>query len=261
MITRSLIITLSMLALAACDNTSARYSSDYASKLNRADIVILPVYAEASKVDMTGNHERQYDYEGYIEPILAEALQKKLIDKGYRARILYKKELLANKTYREYSSFREAFKTAYEDDAKRGAILKREDAENSVISLRGNAKSLGQKINAPIMAYVEYNEQNKTNDAQVAEFIGGVIIGALTGVNTSAPPDTTLVIVALIDAENDRVLFTNKGASIGGGIDGKLLYTDDEQARKHIDNSLKAALAPLPKREDLFKSDAETKSE
>lgn len=253
MILRLMAASLALLALTACDNTTARYSSDYASKLERNEILILPVYAEAYTVSTSGE-TREYDYEEHVEPILADELKKKLDEKGYHTRILRKADLMKDKTYREYEIFRTAFKEAYEEEYKTGQVKKREEAANSTMRLKDTAKTLGAKVGAPVMAYVEYNEKVTATDAQVVGFIAKVALAALLGSSGgSAPPDTSKVIIALIDAENNKVLWTNAGASAGGGLGAGMVYTDDEQSMQHVRTSLDWSLRELPKREDLYK--------
>ncbi|MES2983956.1 MAG: hypothetical protein V4735_02065 [Pseudomonadota bacterium] len=255
MFLRSVTVLCAMLALTACDRTTARYSDDYATKLSRNELLILPTNAQAFTVDAAGTQTRKYEYEGHIEPILATELQKQLTEKGYRATILHKKDLMTDKGYTEYAAFKEAFTAAYEATYKAGALAKREDAKHSVIRLNGQAKALGQKLNAPLMVYIDYNETARTADGQALDFAAGVAMQMLLGSSGSTPPDQTRAIVALIDTENDKVLWMNPGASAGGGMVAGMIYTDEEQSLKHIQNSLSWALRELPKRDDLFKKE------
>ncbi len=243
------------LGLAGCDNTTARYTEDYAAKLDKSELLILPPYAEASMVNAAGSETRKYDYEEHIEPILADELQKKLEEKGYRARILRKKDLMNNQNYVPYAAFKESFKTAYEAAYKKGEVVKRDEAKKSLIHLDGRARSLGDRLQAPVMVYVDYNEKNSSNDAQAAQFAAGVVMQLLTGTNTSAPPDKARLVVAIIDGKDDKVLWTNPGASAGGGPIAAMVYTDEEQALNHVKASIDWAVKELPDRGDLFKKE------
>lgn len=255
MFLRPTLMIIAMLALAACDNTTARYASDYASQLSRKELLILPASAEAYTVDAASTQTRKYDYEDHIEPILTVELQKKLQERGYVAKILHKKDLAIDKSYVEYGAFQQAFKTAYEAAYQNKAFVKREEAMNSVIPLNGRAKALGTKLGAPLLVYIDYNETVRTADGQALDFAAGVAMQMLIGTSSSTPPDKTRAIVAIIDSENDRVLWTNPGASAGGGMVAGMMYTEDEQSLQHIQNSLEWALRELPKREDLFKKE------
>ncbi len=255
MISRSLLALLAMVTLAACDNTTARYSDDYATKLSRNELLILPVNAEAYTVGAAGAKERKYEYEGHIEPILATELQKKLEEKGYRAKILHKKDLMKNKDYVEYAAFKEAFATAYKDTYDKGQMVKRDVAKQSDIRLQGRAKALGTKLNAPLMVYVDYNESVRTAGGQAVDFAAAVAMQLLVGTSASTPPDQVIDIVAIIDSENDRVLWVNPGGSAGGGMVDGMMYTDEEQSLRHIQNALGWSLRELPKRDELFKQE------
>ena len=131
-------------------------------------------------------------------------------------------------------------------------MVKRDEAKNSVIRLNGRAKALGNKLNAPLMVYIDYNESARTADGQVADFAAGVAMQLLLGTSASAPPDQAIGIVAIIDSENDKILWVNPGGSAGGGMVAGMMYTDDEQSLQHVQNSLEWSLRELPKRDDLL---------
>lgn len=249
---RFLLLSALVLGLAACDNTTARYSSDYANRLNRSDILILPASAEAYTLDAAGTQTRMYDYESHVENTLVDELQKKLGEKGYRARILHKKDLMENKTYREYGAFKEAFENAYKEEYKKGEVQKREVAKNSVMPLSRRAKELGQKLGASTLAFIQYNETVLTSDAQAVNFAADMAMALLVGRSNSAPPDNARATVALIDAENDKILWVNAGHSAGGGPIAGMVFTDEEQSVQHVRNSLNWSLSALPNRDKLF---------
>lgn len=250
---RPALLLVALLSLTACDMTSARYASDFSTKLSRNDLLILPANAEAYTEDAALNKTRKYDYESHVEPLLAEELEKELSEKGYRASVLPKAKLMVGKTYREYADFKEAMETSYLHTYKDGVAVSRDTAKNSVLHLNGSGKALGAKLKAPLLVYVNYDEVARTNDAQALDIATGVAMQLLVGTNTSAPPDHAKAVIAIVDSERDQVLWTNFGQSSGGGMVDGMIYTDDEQSLNHIRKSIAWALRELPKRDDLAK--------
>lgn len=246
------LLALALLGLTGCDNTSARYSSDYASALSRNEILILPAYAEAYTQEASGNAQRMYDYEGHVEPLLARELETQLKSRGYRARVMEKKDLMTDKTYQEYGAFREAFTEAHKAAYSNGIFISRDKAKVSEIGLSGRAKALGKKLNAPVFAYIDYKETVRSSGAQAADFAASLALALLTrSANSGDAPDKSSVAVAIIDSEHDKVLWDNLGGSQGGGIGAKIIFTDEEQSQQHIHNAIGSALRELPARDQL----------
>ena len=247
-----------MLALSACTPaTTARYSSDYASRISQNQVFIAPPSAEANMVEVGGAKTRAYNYEGHIEPILAMQLQEQLLKKGYRATVISKRTLVDTQSYPEYAAFKEAFNNVYKDAYKYGKFMKRDQAKNSVMTLSGRGRALGQKLNAPVFAYIDYNESVRTSGGQALDFAKDVAFGVLTGgVAGGTASEQAVAVVALIDTENDKVLWVDSGGhSDGAGLMDGILHSDEERSAEHIRVSLLWALSTLPDRDKLMTAD------
>lgn len=254
MLSRVALILLSIVALSGCDRTTSRYASDYASRLSQNEILIVPPYAEAYMLNANGSKERMYDYESHVEPTLSDELQKKLNEMGYHARVMHKSDLMNNGSYKEYGAFKETFITRYTEEYSKGEAIARDKAKNSVITFGGRAKALGDKLGVPVFAYIDYGETARTSAGQTLDFATALAVGMLTGSASSAPPDNAKVIVALIDARQDKLLWVNHGMSAGGGLLAGVVYTDDEQSLQHVRTTINGALHQLPNRDKLFEN-------
>ena len=257
MVFRSLTTASAVLLLCGCaEYTTARYATDYAATLSRNPMFIAPPSAEANTVEIGGAKTRAYNYEDHIEPILAKQAEEQLSAKGYRAKVISKKEMVSSKGYPEYEAFKSAFNSVYKDAFKNGRIIKRDQAKNSVLLLNGSGKALGHKLNAPVFVYIDYNESVRSSGGEALDFAKDVAFGVLTaGAAGVTAAEKAVAVVALIDTEQDKVLWVDSGGDAGGGwVDG-VLHTDEERAVTHIRNSVAWALMTLPDRDKLTATD------
>lgn len=252
---RMLALLCALSALTACGNyTTARSSSDYADIISKHNMLILPVNATAYTVSH-GSEERMYDYENHIEPIIADELSEALEAKGYNNDILYKEDLKKGRRYQQYDVFTDVFDSGINTIYENQEMSKKEVAANTDLRFDGKAKKLSAKVSAPVLVYANYTEKVKTSGMEAAEFAAGVLVAALTGVGASSgPPDSAVLRVSIIDGDQDRLLWSNAGASLGGDLVDDMLYDNEQQSLNHVKTTIKNALSELPDRDKLFEA-------
>jgi hypothetical protein len=237
------------ICLSACSTLlqppSLYTASDYQTVLSEGKWVTLPAVAEAHMLSALGEKERMTDYEYYVEPKLAEQLQRSLRARGYGNDMMTRQALAEAKHYNHYAAMAEAFHDAH------AALLASPTTEPLTMTLGGNAKALSDALGVRRMVYAYYTEAVNDSAAKAVGFVTDVALRSLIGGNSEYRPDISVITLAMIDGHTDRVVWLNQASYAAGSLEENASYSDEEQSARHVKYSVRNVLRALPRRSAL----------
>lgn len=237
---------LLIVVLSGCaKTTTVRHRADYDSVISRhVEVLILPPQAEVNMVDISNRKERMCNYEYHLEDLIADTVITAIQEKGFRAKLLRKKDIHDQGLYGDYMHLRQSYDLVREELY---AQLRWEEEKAFNITKKVNpeaAIALGKKTNTDIILMTDYAGAVKTNGARTRDFVMSILWSpsAIEGA------DKSVIIIGMIDARTGNILWTNLIS------DSKDLYAcafDTLSSQKKVEQErlnqlIKSILNPLP---------------
>lgn len=237
-IIRLLLLACFAFVFIGCSTTTVRHSKDYQSYLDESrNYVVLPPEATVSEIDISGTGKRLYNFEYNIEIIIAEQIIPILNDKGFRAKLLTRKDIHDQKINiainRLDEEYQEISKKLYKEES-----ISEDKAFNIDMNV-GNIISIpASQNNADIAIIASYIRSIKSSGSQALGFAA-----ALVG-HGSEPADIAKLQIAFINAKTGEILWVNRSAKIYSTF-----FSSDskELERKIIKEHILLTLKPLKK--------------
>ena len=222
--------------------TLERHQQGYESEIIRQnEILIIPPVADVNTVGAFGSKEKMYDYEFNLEDLIQKQMVPAIEAKGYKAQLLHKRTIAEQHLNNIVMPLRDEY-ALVSKELYSPAALEEEKAFSINQNLGKFAIELGEKTHSDLILITDYSGAIKTNGARTADFIGAMLTGRSDALQNS---DASTMLIAIIDAKNGNLLWSNMGHSVLGIFDGTQTDTDDV---KRIDEMIKNILEPLQAR-------------
>lgn len=232
-----LLILILVISSACASKTTIRHASDLQSAIARSNHValIMPPVVEVNMVDIASKKSRMYDYEYHLENILYQQIIPALQEQGIRTQILHRRTLHDQDLARDAASMRERYQEI-RDLLYKEILWNKERAFNIVENTGPFAMPIGLKNHGDLLIMVDYARDVKTSGARTRDFMMDLFLGT----SASNDADKSILIIAIIDAKNGKLLWTNMGINmrdvIGSAIDNT--GSEDELAQERIKTML-----------------------
>jgi hypothetical protein len=192
--------------ISSCSLTTVRRTSDHISALRDKKIVVLPPKVEVNMLEFSGKKQRMYDFEYYLEGIIADNITEILHENHLKSKFLHRREIYdkklvetdgriqdrANEILGElYTTVSMPTKQAYE-------IQKNIDCSI--------ASDLGTKSDSDVIAIVQYDQKSKTTGAKTGEFLMAVLVGSSS--NDKAA-ERSVMLISFFDAKTGKLIWSN----------------------------------------------------
>ena len=233
--------------LSGCSNTTTlRHRADYDSTLMRhKEVLVLPPQAEINMVDASRRKDRMYNYEYYFEDIIESTIVTAVQEKGFRTKLLRKKDIRDQGLYDDYTRLRQSYNLVREELY---APLLWEESKAFNITQKVNmeaAKAIGEKTSSDIIVMIDYAGAVKTNGARACDFVVSILFSPAAAEGA----DKSVIIIGLIEAKTGNVLWANMIS------DSKDLYrcafanlsSEKKVEQERLDRLINLLLRPLVK--------------
>ncbi len=222
--------------------TLERYHAGYETEIIRHnEVLIIPPVATIHTVGAFGSKEKMYDYEFNLEDLIQRQMVAAIAEKGYRVQLLHKKTIAEQHLNNLVMPLRDEY-ALVSKELYTPARWEEEKAFSINQNLGKIAIELGEKTHSDLILITDYSGAIKTNGARTADFIGAMLTGYSNALDNS---DSATMLIAIIDAKNGNLLWSNMGHSILGLFNGTQTDKDDI---KRIDGMIADILKPLQAR-------------
>lgn len=200
-----------MFFLSGCASyTSIRSKSGNECALKGGRVIILPPKVEVNLLDTSNKKERMYDYEYFLEGVIANELANALNEQNISARVMTRRELHEAKAEEDFAKLKNSSKRMMSSLYEKP--MKKEEAYNINSRMSDLPKNLEQKLKGNILAFVEYDQISKTAGLKAAG-LAMKVLGALASGgnyhNNSDPDNQQAVLVYFVDATNGDLIWSN----------------------------------------------------
>lgn len=205
------LIFVVLLTTACARTTLIRHSKDYETFAARPKkVLILPPIVEVNSVDFSNRKERKYDYESHLERIITEVIMSPMQEKGFRIKLLRRKDIAEQKLGKYVMDLREAYNKGREELY---APLLWEESKAFTVSknVGQSAKLLGEVTQADLLLMIDYAGVVKTNGARTRDFLLGVLTNNSRTAFDNA--DNSIMVIGLIDTRSGNIIWTNMGST------------------------------------------------
>ena len=224
-----LLAYVAIMASACASNTTIRHSSDYQSAIARSNhqVLIMPPVAEVNMVDISSKKSRMYDYEYHLEDIIIREVIPALQEQGLRAKLVRRRDLHDQDLRADAARLRSRYDEVREELYKEVSWDK-EKAFDVNENTGPFATAIGEKNQGDLIVMIDYARDVKTSGARTFEVLKhGLLV---------AEADRSVIIIAIIDAKNGKLLWSNLGMDVisvlGSGMDNS--KTEDQAASDRI---------------------------
>ena len=202
---------------AGCAQTPVRMDPDFASaKKTVKKVVVLTPDVLYQLIVLNGENERLPEKEKNVRADLEEKLPKLLEGRGYEARrfdaeMVRKKMKDADFAVEQVkSAYRAASNQLYER-----ALVSEEDSQQFRVSIGPVGGALAEALDADAFLFTRYDGYEKSSGLIAKDFAAGVLIGVLTGVARVPATKGASMEMAMVNAVNGSVLWSNRGGVAG----------------------------------------------
>ena len=252
--TYSFCLAVFLLFLTSCTkNTTIRHRSDYAKILkNSHTIAVLPAKAEVNMVGVGGSKERMYDYEYYIEESIFKAAKPLLKQKGYKVKLLNKRQIKDKNLFSNYELLYENLDIENASLYK-SPLMEEEKAFKIENKVGRHATLIGKETKSDVLFFINYLNNVQTNGARALGFMMDMIIKTRNIDNV----DQATILLSMVDAKTSNMLWCNYFVVSSHLLDD--MFKGKDLDSKRIDKLLKGALKSLPKKGELLDKIADSK--
>ena len=235
-----------LLITTACGSkyNTIRQSPDYNQhKVKHSEIIVLPTDAEVNTVDVSGNRERMYDYESYVEDMFSQSLTTTLRIHGYTATSLSKRDIHSKgisgqvlRTKQNYASIR--------DRLYKSNLMPEEQAFATSENIGKPELNLKSGSKPTLLLLSDYVADVKTSGARTKD----VLVDALIGSRSANSADVGKFVVGIVDANSGTLLWSNVSTDVKGAFSGafeRIHSTDHEVDKKRVHILTESALNNL----------------
>lgn len=229
--------------ISSCSFTTVRRSSDHISALRDQKIIVLPPKVEVNMVEFSGKKQRMYDFEYYLEGIIADNITEILHENHLKSKFLHRREIhdkklvetdgriqdRANEILGElYTAASMPTKQAYEIE---------KNIDCSITS------DLGIKSDSDVIAILQYDQKSKTTGAKTGEFLMAVLVD---NSSNDQAAERSVMLISFFDAKTGKLIWSNLALdqkSIFGAMTvGKNTRAADT---KYLRNFMTTTLQPI----------------
>jgi hypothetical protein len=253
---RSIFLSLLMMLTISCTKkTTIRYAANYQDAINKShQVLILPPNVEVNTVDIGNKKTRMYNYEEHLASLMTEQLTTALQKHGFRTKIFHKKDIKEQELYDSLMLLRKAYNPILEElyspldwEIKKATAITKNAGEHTI--------KIGEKTESDILIFTDYARNVKTNGARTLGFITDFFTGPIYAykpnelrpilINPSENVDQALMVIALIDAKNGNILWTNF-SGIKSDLCSSMLFESSNDKKtdiKHLDKIIAITLS------------------
>ncbi len=197
------------LFLSGCASyTSIRSKEGYECSLRSANqVLVMPAKVQVNTLDAAGKKERMYDYEYFLEGVIAEKLVESLQKYEIRATAVTRRELHENGIGEDFLRARDRSAALLTELYKKE--MNEKEAFNINAIVQDLPKDLYKKLKGDVLAFVEYDHISKTKGARTADMMISVVGALATGRASSEPSERQLVLIYFIDAQTGSLIWSN----------------------------------------------------
>lgn len=241
-------ITTVSLLLAACGPkmTTIRNHAAYEKTITSSkNFVVLPPTVEVNLVDASGQFKRQHSYEYQLEDVIIDVLSEKLRQKNYAIKPASRRMIHDLKASKNILAFRENFQEKINKLYVK-ALWPEEQAFAIEEEVNGEIKDFRERTKADLIVFVEYFGKFKTKGASTKSIAGDIAL-AMLGVRKAYKPEDDPeyieIRVALVDAKDYRILWSNK---YGKGYSSWFRKDIEKEDRKRLHQIFDVMLSSIP---------------
>jgi hypothetical protein len=242
--TRLISLFIITIILSSCGTiSSVRHSVEYDKILNKSNkILILPSSVEVVTSDTLGKKDRQYNYEIYLSDIMSESLKSAIQNKGFRATILHKKDIIDKGIYKDISKLRAKYNEAREELYKT-LLWDTEKAFSVSYNIGPEAIIVGEKTESGILLFADYVRNIKTTGSRTIAFIAD----AFFNTRSSDDVDSAVMFIGLVNAKDGKLLWLNFFKVTDSLIASICTNTGSDKKidTDHLDRIIKGVLSEL----------------
>ncbi|MEQ9116010.1 MAG: hypothetical protein RLN62_04360 [Rickettsiales bacterium] len=257
----SFLLILLLFTVSCAHLTTERRHPDCEVALSKANCIgVLPAKAEVKTVGLGGSGERKYDYEYRVEEIVADEANKILQEKGYRTKLVRKRDLRKKKAFADFDRSKDRLDEATGDFYTSGELMQKEEAYNIHRNTGRYSRSVGKTTQSDVLLYINYVNNVKKNSARAAGFLLDALQAMGNRGNHSISrsnnddADTVVIMLTLVDAKTGNVLWSNFSRDVRDIFADFFSGKDDAADRKRVRQVIQFTLEPLPDKDKLLAS-------
>jgi hypothetical protein len=218
---------MAVFAVSCTKTTTIRHAEDYKNSVIRGKhVLILPPEVEVNTLDVSGKKTRMDEYENHLRELIRERLVVALEKNHLRARVLRAKDINDLELYRPLNHLRASYDELSKELYKTPAMY----VKTAFVvdkNIKEKAAIFGEKTSSDILVFVDYDQVVRTNGARALKFLAAAVVGVSDG----SLDDVACMMVAFIDANTGRFVWSNLtygfgGASGSGGQKADLKHMD-----------------------------------
>ena len=191
--------------ISSCSFTTVRRSPDHIAALRDKKVIVLPPKVEVNMIEFSGKKHRMYDFEYYLEGIIADNITEILNDNHLKSKFLHRREIYDKKLVetdgriqdRANEILGELYTTASMPTKQAYDIQRNIDCSI--------ASDLGAKSDSDVIAIVQYDQKSKTTGAKTGEFLMAVL--GNSGNNEAA--ERSIMLISFFDAKTGKLIWSN----------------------------------------------------
>lgn len=235
------ILIVTLLINSACSTTSVRRKADHLTDIDSSNyrVLILPPVAEVYMLGMS-KKTRMYDYEYQLEGILADQISSKIDLLGFKSTKLLRRELFERSLLREFESLYIEYSGIREKLYKKIALDPKE-AFTIVENLGPHSTIIANSWGADFLVFINYIRTYKDGASKAV----GLVLDLVTGSSNSGPADNSTIIIAIVNAKNGNILWTNLNGDTISSFGNT--SSEDKVIIQRIGNILNPLFKPLEK--------------
>lgn len=236
---------LSIIALAfmlsACSKTTTvrRHPSFSPDLLRSKTISVFPSTVEAVTVEASGKSKRNYEYEAMVEDVIIDVLRPHLMEMGYNAHFVKRRDIHNKKLSGKVLSFREQYADKIAE-LYQSIEWKTDEAHNIEIFMKPEME-LSNALGSDLILITEYHLRSKSSGACAKDFVL-----AMFKVRGDENPDELLSLrVAIIDPKTGYLIWSNFRREGFASISGIFSKSAQSLETSRLKDSFKELLKEL----------------